>query len=64
MSRGGNISNLGYMSADVLSHLDAMLFNGPLVSQGMPDFTGKLSAGDIDRIKAYIQGTVDAIRPK
>jgi len=64
VSRGGNISNLGYMSADVLSHLDAMLFNGPLVSQGMPDFTGKLTAGDIDRIKAYIQGTVDAISPK
>jgi quinohemoprotein ethanol dehydrogenase len=30
----------------------------------MPDFTGKLKPEEIDKIKAFIQGTADAIRPK
>ena len=30
----------------------------------MPDFTGKLKAADLEKIKAFIQGTADAIRPK
>ena len=30
----------------------------------MPDFTGKLSMQDVEKIKAFIQGTADAIRPK
>ena len=33
-------------------------------TQGMPDFTGKLKEEDIAKIKAFIQGTADAIRPK
>ena len=35
-----------------------------LFAQGMPDFTGKLTEGDVAKIKAFIQGTADAIRPK
>ncbi|CKU94612.1 Quinohemoprotein ethanol dehydrogenase type-1 precursor [Mycobacterium tuberculosis] len=34
------------------------------MSRGMPDFTGKLSGEEIESIKAFIQGTADAIRPK
>jgi quinohemoprotein ethanol dehydrogenase len=30
----------------------------------MPDFTGKLTDDDVVKIKAFIQGTADAIRPK
>ena len=30
----------------------------------MPDFTGKLTAEDAQKLKAFIQGTADAIRPK
>ena len=30
----------------------------------MPDFTGKLKTEDVTKIKAFIQGTADAIRPK
>src|SRR5262245_14916265 len=29
----------------------------------MPDFTVKLSQNDLEKIKAFIQGTADAIRP-
>ena len=36
----------------------------PGVERGMPDFTGKLSNDDVEALKAFIQGTADAIRPK
>ncbi len=64
VDRGGNIRNLGYVGAEVISNLDSFVFNGPQVSQGMPDFTGKLTAEEVTKIKAFIQGTADAIRPK
>ena len=64
VDRGGNIRNLGYISAEELTNLDRYLFKGPFVSQGMPDFTGKLTDEEVARIKAFIQGTADAIRPK
>jgi len=64
VDRGGNIKNLGYISADRLGNLGAVLFNGPFVSQGMPDFTGKLKPEDVAKLQAFIQGTADAIRPK
>jgi quinohemoprotein ethanol dehydrogenase len=64
VDRGGNIKNLGYISGDVLKGLEKILMNGPFVSQGMPDFTGKLSSDQITKIQAFIQGTADAIRPK
>jgi quinohemoprotein ethanol dehydrogenase len=63
VDRGGNIHNLGYVSPDVLADLERSLFNGPFVSQGMPDFTGKLTADEVTRIKAFIQATADSIRP-
>jgi len=64
VDRGGNIKNLGYISADELGALDKFVFNGPFVSQGMPDFTGKLTPEQVTKIQAFIQGTADAIRPK
>lgn len=62
VDRGGNIRNLGYVSADVLKNLDAYVFDGPFVEQGMPDFSGKLSGDEVEKIKAFIQGTADSIR--
>jgi quinohemoprotein ethanol dehydrogenase len=64
IDRGGNIPNLGYMPAAYIEHLRNFVFNGPAVSRGMPDFTGKLSEDEVEKIKAYIQNTVEAIRPK
>jgi quinohemoprotein ethanol dehydrogenase len=64
VDRGGNIRNLGYVSADVLTNLDSYLFDGPFVAEGMPDFTGKLSDEQVEMLKAFIQGTADAIRPE
>ncbi|PZO11912.1 MAG: PQQ-dependent dehydrogenase, methanol/ethanol family [Burkholderiales bacterium] len=64
VDRGGNIPNLAYMDASYIENLDKFVFKGPATERGMPDFTGKLSMDDVQKIKAFIQGTADAIRPK
>ncbi|SFO64666.1 quinohemoprotein ethanol dehydrogenase [Variovorax sp. PDC80] len=64
VDRGGNIPNLGYLDSAYIENLDKFVLKGPAMARGMPDFTGKLSADDIESIKAFIQGTADAIRPK
>jgi quinohemoprotein ethanol dehydrogenase len=64
VDRGGNLPNLGYADRAYIENLDKFVFKGPAMARGMPDFTGKLSADDVEKIKAFIQGTADAIRPK
>jgi quinohemoprotein ethanol dehydrogenase len=64
VDRGGNIPNLAYMKPEFIEHLDKSVFDGPASERGMPNFTGKLSPDDVEKIKAFIQGTADAIRPK
>lgn len=64
VDRGGNIPNLGYRDASVIANLDKFVFKGPAFERGMPDFTGKLTNDDVQAIKAFIQGTADAVRPK
>jgi quinohemoprotein ethanol dehydrogenase len=64
VDRGGNIPNLGYMDAAVIGNLDKFIFNGAATARGMPDFTSRLTAADVEKLKAFIQGTADAIRPK
>mgnify|MGYP003385400968 CR=1 FL=1 len=64
VDRGGVVPNLGYVSEHNITNLDKVVFKGPYMPRGMPDFTGKLSNSDVEKIKAFIQGTADAIRPK
>jgi PQQ-dependent dehydrogenase (methanol/ethanol family) len=64
VDKGGNIPNLGYSATEVVANLETFVFNGPLVSRGMPDFTGKLTAAEVQKIKAFIQGTADSVRPQ
>ncbi|SFM99791.1 PQQ-dependent dehydrogenase, methanol/ethanol family [Variovorax sp. OV329] len=64
VDRGGNIPNLAYMNPAMIENLDKVVFKGPAMERGMPDFSGKLTADDVEKIKAFIQGTADAIRPK
>ncbi|SPR96589.1 PQQ-dependent dehydrogenase, methanol/ethanol family [Cupriavidus taiwanensis] len=63
VDRGGNIPNLGYIDAAFIENLDKVVFKGPAMARGMPDFTGKLTPQDVEKIKAFIQGTADAVRP-
>ena len=64
VDRGGNIPNLGYKDAAIIANLENFVFKGPATARGMPDFTGRLTKDDVQKIKAFIQGTADAIRPK
>ncbi len=64
VDRGGNVANLAYMNAAFIENLDKAVFKGAATERGMPDFTGKLTVADVEKIKAFIQGTADAIRPK
>ncbi len=64
VDRGGNIPNLGYSDPRVITNLQATVLSGALASRGMPNFQGKLSEADVDKIKAFVQGTADAVRPK
>lgn len=63
VDRGGNIPNLGYRDASVINNLEAYVFGRASYDRGMPDFTGKLTEQDVQALKAFIQGTADAIRP-
>lgn len=63
VDRGGNIPNLGYSRTEVIANLDKFVY-GQLKNNGMPDFTGKLKPEEVEKVKAFIQGTADAIRPK
>lgn len=64
VDKGGNIKNLGYSTPETIGNLKHIVFKGPFMEKGMPDFTGKLSDDEVTKITAFIQGTADAIRPK
>ena len=64
VEKGGNVRNLGYSSTETIANLKDIVFKGPFMDKGMPDFTGKLKEEDVVKIQAFIQGTADAIRPK
>jgi quinohemoprotein ethanol dehydrogenase len=64
VDKGGNIPNLGYVPTDVIANLETFVFKGPFTASGMPDFTGKLTSVEVQKIKAFIQGTADAVRPQ
>jgi PQQ-dependent dehydrogenase (methanol/ethanol family) len=64
VDKGGNIPNLGYVDADAIENLQNAVVGKQFADRGMPDFDGKLKPEDLEKIKAFIQGTADAIRPK
>jgi quinohemoprotein ethanol dehydrogenase len=64
VDRGGNVPNLGYTAVANIQDLGRWVFKGPAMDKGMPDFTGRLTPDEVEKIKAFIAGTADAIRPK
>ena len=64
VDKGGNIKNLGYVPAEEIANLKDIVFKGPFMDQGMPDFTGRLKDEDVTKIQAFIQATADSVRPK
>ncbi|NIA70934.1 PQQ-dependent dehydrogenase, methanol/ethanol family [Pelagibius litoralis] len=63
INNGGNIPNLAYSEAGILTNAAAIVFSDALKERGMPNFADKLSEDELTRIIAFIQGTADAVRP-
>jgi quinohemoprotein ethanol dehydrogenase len=64
VNNGGNVPNLGYSSVETLTENFApILLAGALKDGGMPSFEDRLGEPELDRLRAFIQGTADAVRP-
>lgn len=62
VDKGGNLPNLGYAPREAIANLETFVLDGAMAEQGMPDFKGKLTAQDVKKLKAFIQGTADSVR--
>lgn len=62
VANGGNVPNLGYSNKSVIENLESFVLTDALSSLGMPNFTGTLDKKDVEKIKAFIQGTADAVK--
>ena len=57
-----NSGKYGSAIREAIANLEAFVFEGAMAEQGMPDFKGKLTAEDVKKLKAFIQGTADSVR--
>ncbi|RGE45637.1 PQQ-dependent dehydrogenase, methanol/ethanol family [Comamonas testosteroni] len=64
VSKGGALPGLTYLPAPMIDHLSTFIINGPATSRGMPNFAGKLSEEEVQKIRAFILGMADAVRPQ
>ena len=64
ISKGGALPSLSYLPAPMIDQLGTFIINGPATSRGMPNFAGKLSEEDVQKIRAFILGMADAVRPQ
>ncbi|RDI10050.1 quinohemoprotein ethanol dehydrogenase [Comamonas sp. AG1104] len=63
VSKGGALPSLTYLPAAMVDNLGSFIINGPATSRGMPDFAGKLSEDDVQKLRAFILAMADAVRP-
>ena len=63
ISKGGALPSLTYLPAAMIDNLGSFIINGPATSRGMPDFAGKLSDDDVQKLRAFILAMADAVRP-
>lgn len=63
VDRGGVLPNLGYSDASTIENLELFVLQGALAHQGMPNFGERLKQDDVEKIRAFIMSTADAIRP-
>jgi hypothetical protein len=62
--RGGNTPNLGCCAQATMANLDKSVLSPALGPRGLADFKGSPSTAGVEKIRAFIEGTADAIRPK
>ena len=58
---GGNIPNLGFSDKNKIENLKTFVLTDALKELGMPNFSGKLTEDEVNKIQAFIQGTADAV---
>lgn len=61
IDNGGNIPNLGFSDKEKIENLKTFVLTDARKELGMPNFSGKLTEGDVIKIQAFIQGTSDAV---
>lgn len=61
VNNGGSLPNPGYVDAAVLENLPALLLEGAWSSRGMPNFKGKLTEREAEKIAAFIQNTAESV---
>ncbi len=61
VANGGNIPNLGYSAKEKIENLEKFVLTDALKPLGMPNFEGLLSEKEVQKIKAFIQGTADVV---
>ena len=54
MGTGGALPNLAYVPAPMIDNLKNFVINGPATERGMPNFAGKLSDDEIQKIRAFV----------
>ncbi|MEM9637171.1 MAG: PQQ-dependent dehydrogenase, methanol/ethanol family [Pseudomonadota bacterium] len=64
VNNGGAVPNLGYSAPETLMSAADIVLDGAMVAGGMPAFGDKLSADDLQKVIAFVQGTADAVRPQ
>jgi quinohemoprotein ethanol dehydrogenase len=64
VNNGGNVPNLGYSTRETLEAMPRLVLDGAYVAQGMPRFDGRLDETQLTQIRAFVLGTVDAMRPR
>ena len=64
VNNGGAVPNLGYSAPETLMNAADIVLDGAMVAGGMPAFGDKLSADDLQKVIAFVQGTADAVRPQ
>ena len=64
VDKGGALPNLGYLPSEMINALPQLVLSGSATARGMPDFSDKINAGDLQKIKAFIGGTADAVRKR
>lgn len=56
---GGAFPNLGFSHKDVIQNLSAFVLEGASQKQGMPNFKGRLSEEEVEKIKGFILNMAD-----
>ena len=51
---GGSIPNLAYSNEAIFGILEKIVIEGAFVEKGMPNFSDRLTAPDVELIKKYI----------